>query len=305
MSSMDLELSLPVAFYYETSKPLPIPDVIRALSALQKMSSGLPAFFSTLSGAKIDDCVLKVEKVESGSLKEYLELVLKFLSAAEKEKFEKWLMTTKLGTAARYTAVAGIASLAIMVLASSFVTLADKLSGQSAPSIKANNSIVLSAGGDIYNVSLPVLEKAVKAAGSKNRRQMAAAALDFVKPASGQNGGAIYAGEDPTSPVKISHEAATDAPDSLSVETPEQDIPYKDVSIDIRNVNRDSESSGWLGYAQSIAPNKKLPISFASGIDLTAAKTDQFIVADIIVTYSIKPNTGDLVPKSMQVTSIK
>lgn len=305
MSSMDLELSLPVAFYYETSKPLPIPDVIRALSALHKLSSGLPAFFTTISGAKIDDCTLKVQKVESGSLKEYLEMVLKFISPEEKKKFEKWLMTTKLGTAARYTAVAGIAALAIMVLASSYVTLADKLSGQSAPSITANNSVVLNAGGDIFNVSLPVLDKAVKAAGSKNRKQMTAAALDFVKPASGENGGAIYAGEDASSPVKISHEAATDAPESLNFETTEQDITYKDVSIDIRNVNRDSESSGWTGYAQSIVPNKKLPLSFDSAVDLTKAKRDQFIKADIIVTYSIKPSTGDLVPKSMQVTAIK
>lgn len=36
----DLEVSLPLAFYYDTKKPVPIPDVIKALSALERMSLG-------------------------------------------------------------------------------------------------------------------------------------------------------------------------------------------------------------------------------------------------------------------------
>lgn len=301
MASMDLEISFPVAFYYETSKPLPIPDVIKALSALNRLSAGVPAFFSTLSGAKVDSCTLKVKSVESGSLKEYFEMALKFLSQDEKEKFEKWAMTTKMGTAARYTL---IGSVVFLVLAASYVTLADKLSGQNAPSITLNNSVVFNAGRDILNVPSDKLEKAIKAAGSKNRKQMAAAAVDFVKPAAGDGGGDIYAGEDANAPVSISHEAATDAPDRISPDEGGHDIDYTDVTIDIRNVNRDSESAGWTGYAQSIAPNKKLALSFDQSLDLTKPKRDQFIKADITVTYGTNRKTGDLLPKSIFVSKI-
>ncbi|MDC3857722.1 hypothetical protein [Pseudomonas aeruginosa] len=300
----DLEVSLPLAFYYDTKKPVPIPDVIKALSALERMSLGIPAFFSSISGAKVDSCALKVSRIESGSLKEYLELALKFLTTEERQKFEDWLKTTKMGKGLRYTIVGGVAAAAFVVVASSAITLVDKVSGTNAPSISASNSVVMVAGQNLFNATPKQLESAVNAALSKDRKKIASAALDFVKPASGQNGGAIYAGEDATSDLRISKEAARDAPDSVDFSASDQEISYRNVTIDIRTLNRDSDHSGWVARIQSIAKNKKLGLSFASGVDYSKATSQQFIQADITVTYTQDPNKGALVPKSVLVTRI-
>ncbi|QRY80125.1 hypothetical protein JVX91_03105 [Pseudomonas sp. PDNC002] len=300
----DLEVSLPLAFYYDTKKPVPIPDVIKALSALDRMSLGIPAFFTAISGAKVDSCSLKVSKIESGSLKEYLELALKFLTAEERKKFEDWLKTTKMGKGLRYTIIGGVAAAAFVVVASSAIALVDRVSGANAPSISANNSVVMVAGQDLYNVTPQQLEAAVNAALSRDRKKIASAALDFVKPASGQNGGAIYAGEDSSSDLKISKEAVRDAPDSIDFSASDQDISYQNVAIDIRTLNRDSDHSGWVARIQSIANNKKLALSFASGVDYSKATSQQFIQADITVTYTQDPNKGALVPKAVLVTKV-
>lgn len=301
---MDLEVRLPLAFYYESKTPLPIPDVIRALSALDRMSPAMPAFFSSLSGAQVQSCELRVEKVESGSLKEYLELVLKCLNQAEKDKLEKWLMTTKFGTGLRYTAIAGVAAAAFIVVAASAISLADKAAGNNAPSIQATNSVVMVAGQDMFNSSPQQLDKAVEAALSTDRKRVATAALDFVKPAAGQNGGAIYAGDDKSSPLVISHAASRDAPDKAVFSPVSQELKYQNVDVDIRSLNRDSDKTGWVARIPSIANKKKLPMYFEPGLDNSKAGISQVIKADITVSYDPDPQSGALVPKSFTVTAI-
>lgn len=301
---MDFEVKLPLAFYYESKTPLPIPDVIKALSALDRMSAAMPAFFSSLSGAKIQSCELLVKKVESGSLKEYLNLVLKCLNQAEKDKLEKWLMTTKLGTGLRYTAIAGVASAAFIVLASSAMTLVDKAIGNNAPSIQATNSVVMVAGQDMFNSSPQELNKAIEAALSTDRKRVATAALDFVKPAAGQNGGAIYAGDDKSSSLVISHAASRDAPDKAVFSATPQELKYTNVDVDIRSLNRDSDKSGWVARIPTIASKKKLPMYFEPGLDNSKARANQIIKADITVSYDPDPQTGALVPKHFTVTTI-
>lgn len=301
---MDFEVRLPLAFYYESKTPLPIPDVIKALSALDRMSTGMPAFFSSLSGAKVSSCELQVEKVESGSLKEYLELVLKCLNQVEKDKLEKWLMTTKFGTGLRYTAIAGVAAAAFIVVAASAVSLVDKAVGTNAPSIQATNSVVMVAGQDMFNSTPAALSRAIEAALSTDRKRIASASLDFVKPASGSNGGAIYAGDDKTSPLVISHAAARDAPDKAVFSASAQDLKYTSVDVDIRSLNRDSEKAGWVARIPSIAKNKKLPMYFDPGLDNSKARSEPVIKADITVSYEQDPETGALVPKQFTVTAI-
>lgn len=298
------EVRLPLAFFYETKTPLPIPDVIKALSALDKMSIGIPAFFTSLSGAQVDSCTLQVEKVESGSLKEYLELGLTFLTQGEKDKFVKWLKTTKMGKALRYTAIGGVAAAAFIVIAASGITLVDKVSGNNAPSIQATNSVVMVAGQDIFGVNQPDLDKAIAAALSRDRKRIASASVDFVKPAAGLSGGSIYAGDDNSSPLQISHAAAKDTPDKAVMYSSGQDLPFSNVDVDIRTLNRDSDKAGWVARLPTITKQKKLPMHFEPGVDIRKAQNNQMIKADVVVSYDQDPDTGALIPKSFIVKSI-
>jgi hypothetical protein len=304
VQQMTYEVRLPLAFYYETKTPLPIPDVIKALSALDRLSIGIPAFFTSLSGVNVDSCVLEVEKVESGSLKEYLDLALFFLTQAEKDKFENWLKTTKMGNALRYTAVAGVAAAAFMVIAASGITLVDKVAGNKAPSIQATNSVVMVAGQDMFGVNQPDLDKAITAALSRDKKRIASAAVDFVKPAAGLNGGKIFAGDDNSSPLQISHAAAKDTPDKAIMYSSGQDLPFQNVDVDIRTLNRDSDKAGWVARLPTVAKNKKLPMQFEPGVDIRKAQSNQIIKADVLVSYDQDPDTGALIPKSFIVKAI-
>ncbi|MGK8436443.1 hypothetical protein ACRS3X_03650 [Ectopseudomonas hydrolytica] len=297
------ELKLPLAFYYDTKQPVPIPDVIKSLSALDRLSKGLPAFLSTLSGADIDSCELKVSRIESGSLKETLDVALRFLTAAEKTKFETWLKTTKMGKGIRYAAFGGLLATAVLVVASSSMVLVDKLGGNSTPSIQASHSVVMVAGQDMFNVSRPELEAAISAAMAIDKKKIATASLDFISPAAGGGGGALFAGDDNKGPVSISEQAVRDAPAKPDFSIDDQELQFTNVTIDIRTLNRDSDQAGWVAKVPSVGKNKKLPMSFAPGVNYNKAFSSQFIQADITVTYSQTPK-GSLVPKSFVVTAV-
>lgn len=296
--------TLPLAFYYDTKYPVPIPVIVKALSSLDRISVALPAFFSSLSGAKIDGCEIKVSKIESGSLKETFELGLRFLTDDERQKFKRWLTKTKMGNITRIAGAGAFAAAAVLVVASSGLNLVNQFSGTNAPTITANNSNVIVAGGDVFNVSQKQLEDATEAGLKLDRKKIAAASLDFVKPAAGADGGIIYAGEQPSKAVvQISQAAATDAPDKVDFSAGDHDVDYVNVAVDIRNLNRDADT-GWLAVIPTIAKRKKLTLSFDPAIDLTKAKREQHISADLTVTYTQDPNKGAMVPKSVLVTKI-
>ena len=72
--------TFPLAFYYESKLPVPIDEIVKSLLALEKLVAKVPLLLGELSGTKIDLHSLKVEKIESGSLKELLEMSISFLS---------------------------------------------------------------------------------------------------------------------------------------------------------------------------------------------------------------------------------
>ncbi len=298
------EVSMPLAFYYDTKYPVPIPVIVKALSSLDRLSVALPAFFSSLSGVEIDSCEIKVSKIESGSLKEIFELGLKFLTAQEKKKFETWLKTTKMGSVTRIAGAGAFAAAAVLVVVSSGLTLVNQFSGTNAPSITANNSNVIVAGGDVFNATQKQIDDAVAAGMKADKKKIAAASIDFVKPAAGANGGAIYAGEKAVAAtVTISQAAATDSPERVDFSAGDLEVNYSNVDVDIRKLNRDSDT-GWIAVIPSIATKKKLALSFDPSVDMTKAKRDQHIKADLTVTYTQDPNKGSMVPKGVLVTKI-
>lgn len=296
-------VTLPLAFYFETETPVPIPKIIKSLAGLDKIARELPAFFTSLSGVEIDSCELKVRKIESGSLREVLDLALFFLNEDEKARFEAWMRTTKMGTATRYAAGLTLAGVAVLLVVSQTLNVYDHFAGTDTPSIQANNSVVMIAGSDIFNVPSSQLEAAAAAALQRDKKKLVGAALDFVKPAAGENAGGIYAGESAEAGVHISHEAARDAPASADFSVKNTDIPFENVTVDIRILNRDV-GKGWIGYIPSVAQDQKLSLSFADGVDINSAKNDQIIQANVIVTYAQDPNKGTLSPKSAQITAV-
>lgn len=296
--------SLPLSFYFETKLPVPIDELVRSLLALEKIAAKVPLFLGNLSGTAIDLHELKVEKIESGSLKEILELTLSFLSEEEKEKFVKWLNETKMGRATKIAAVGGLASIAVLLIASTAITAYDTFTKSDTPSIQANNNIIINVGADAIGVSQEHLATAVAASMSGDKKKVVKAALDFVRPASGENGGSIHAGESKVSAVAFSHEAARDAPAQPDFRVRDIDLKYENTVVQIRVLDRDKTSGGWKATLPSVAENKRLSLYFNDGLEPGKASTEAEIKADVIVTYAQDFNKGSMIPKSVIVTKI-
>ncbi|GLU41956.1 hypothetical protein [Pseudomonas sp. NBRC 100443] len=295
--------SLPLSFYFETKQPVPIDELVKSLLALEKLAAKVPILLGELSDTAIDLQELKVSKIESGSLKEVLEVTLSFLSEEDKAKFKAWVSDTKMGRATKLAAVGGLAALGVLLVASSAITAYDSFTKSDTPSIQANNNTIINIGADAIGVSADSLKKAVDAAMAGDKKRVVSAALDFVSPASGENGGGIYAGTEKAG-VSFSHQAATDAPAQADFRARDVEVAYEKTTVEIRVLDRDRTEGGWKATLPTITGDKRLPLYFADGVPADKAMAEEKISSDVVVTYAQDFNKGVLVPKSILVKKI-
>ena len=300
-----LTLDLPISFYFESKEPIPIDEIVASLLGLQKLASKVPMLVGNLCHAEhgIDLDSLKVSKIESGSLLEVLVLTLLFSSAVDKERCIRWLNETKMGKYAKY----GLGGLLLLLLASESITLYDSFKGKDGagetPSIQANNNILINIGSEATGASTDELRAAIDGALTGDRKKMVRAALDFVRPASGEGRGGLHVGEEATG-VAFSHQAATDAPATPDFRVKDTEVAYPSTKLEIRALDRDKVDSGWRGALPQLTGEKRLPLYFADGVDITKAVTQESVQADVQILMSTDFNRGVLVPKSITVTKI-
>ncbi|WP_435634848.1 hypothetical protein ACSC9U_26570 [Pseudomonas solani] len=300
-----LTLDLPISFYFESKEPIPIDEIVRSLLGLEKLASKVPALVSHLcdAEAEVDMDALKVSKIESGSLLEVLVLTLLFSSAADKEKCLKWLNETVMGKYAKI----GLGGLLVLLLASESITLYDTFTkddkGAGTPSIQANNNVLINIGSEAVGTSTEKLKEAIDAALTGDRKKVVRASLDFVRPASGEGRGELHVG-DHASGVAFSHQAATDAPATPDFRAKDTEVKYSNVRLEIRALDRDKSDSGWKGALPQVTGEKRLPLYFADGLDLSKAVAQEALSADVSVVMATDFNRGVLIPKTITVTRI-
>ena len=232
-----LSLDLPISFYFESKEPIPIDEIVASLLGLQKLASKVPLLVGHLCQAdsQVDLESLKVSKIESGSLLEILVLTLLFSSAVDKERCIKWLNETTMGKYAKY----GLGGLLLLLLASESITLYDTFTNKGGdaasgtPSIQANHNILINIGSEATGKSVDELKAAIDAALTGDRKKVVRAALDFVRPASGEGRGGLHAGEVATG-VAFSHQAATDAPATPDFRAKDTEVAYEKTQLEIR-----------------------------------------------------------------------
>ncbi|MGE8122559.1 hypothetical protein [Pseudomonas fulva] len=300
-----LTLDLPISFYFESEEPIPIDEIVSSLLGLQKLASKVPLLVGNLCETEwnVDLESLKVAKIESGSLLEVLVLTLLFSSAVDKERCVRWLNETKMGKYAKY----GLGGLLLLLLASESITLYDtfksKGGGGETPSIQANHNVLINIGSEATGASADELKAAIDAALTGDRKKMVRAALDFVRPASGEGRGGLHVGEEATG-VEFSHQAATDAPATPDFRVKDSTVAYINTKLEIRALDRDKSDSGWKGALTQAIGEKRLPLYFADDLDITKAVTQVAVQADVEVVMATDFNRGILIPKSITVTKI-
>ena len=302
--SDQITYTFPLSFYYESKLPVPIDEIVKSLLALEKLAAKVPLLLGELSGTSIDLHSLKVEKIESGSLKELLEMSISFMSEEDKTKFMAWLKGTKMGQATKVAALGGLASLAVLLIASQAITAYDTFTKTDTPSIQANHNVIINIGAEATGVSADRLRKAIDASMTGDKKKVVAAALNFVSPAAGEDGGGLYIGQDKSSGVAFSHQAATDAPAQADFRIRDIDHRYEKLEVEIKVLDRDKVDSGWKASLPTVAAEKRLPLYFAEGVSPGKAETDERIIADVVVTYAQDFNKGVMIPKSIVIEKI-
>lgn len=301
-----LTLDLPVNFFFEADDPIPIDEIVSSLLGLQRLASKVPSLVGALCNADADVDLegLKVSKIQSGSLLEVLVLTLLFSSVADKEKCIKWLNETKMGKYAKF----GLGGLLLLLLASEAVTMYDTFASkvgkeQETPSIQANHNVIINIGSQATGVDEETLKGAVDAALTGDRKKVVRAALDFIRPASGEGRGGLHVG-DHASGVQFSHQAATDAPATPDFRARDTEVVYTQTRLEIRALDRDRSDRGWKGTLPQATGEKRLPIEFADGLDIAKAVSEEAVSADVTVVMATDFNRGVLVPKKITVTKI-
>lgn len=301
-----LTLDLPVSLFFEADEPVPIDEIVASLLGLQRLASKVPKLVQGLCEAEggIDLDSLKVAKIQSGSLLEVLVLTLLFSSAVDKERCLKWLNETKMG---KYAKV-GLGGLLLVLLASESVTLYDSFASKAAkagetPSIQANHNVIINIGAEATGRTPDQLKTAIDEALTGDRKKMVRAALDFIRPASGEGRGGLHVGDHATG-VQFSHEAARDAPATPDFKARDSEVVYTQTRLEIRALDRDRSDAGWKGALPQATGAKRLPLTFADGVDMTKAVTQEAVQVDATVVMSTDFNRGVLVPKAVTVTKI-
>ncbi|KTB97765.1 MULTISPECIES: hypothetical protein [Pseudomonas] len=301
-----LTIDLPVTFFFEAEEPIPIDEIVSSLLGLQKLASKVPALVGALCEAdeEVDLESLKVSKIQSGSLLEVLVLTLLFSSVADKEKCIKWLNETKMGKYAKY----GLGGLLVLLLASEAVTMYDSFNSKVAdkeetPSIQANHNIIINVGSSATGVTAEKLQAAVDSALTGDRKKVVRAALDFISPASGDGRGGLHVGDHATG-LQFSHEAASDAPETPDFRARDTAVRYTQTRLEIRALDRDRSDTGWKGTLPQATGEKRLPLIFADGVDVTKAVSQEAVSADVEVVMATDFNRGVLIPKKITVIKI-
>ncbi|MGA6105620.1 hypothetical protein [Pseudomonas solani] len=301
-----LTLDLPVNFFFEADDPVPIDEIVSSLLGLQKLAAKVPTLVGVLCNADgdVDLEGLKVSKIQSGSLLEVLVLTLLFSSVADKEKCIKWLNETAMGKYAKF----GLGGLLVLLLASEAVsmydTFASKVDNQKeTPSIQANHNVIINIGTQATGVDEEALKSAVDTALTGDRKKVVRAALDFIRPASGEGRGGLHVG-DHASGVQFSHEAAKDAPPTPDFRARDTEVAFVETQLEIRALDRDQSDRGWKGTLPRATGEKRLPIEFSEGLDISKAIKNESVKADVTVVMATDFNRGVLVPKKITVTKI-
>jgi hypothetical protein len=299
------KLELPVSFYFEAEDPVPIDEIVSSLLGLQKLATKIPLLITELCETEyyIDIDSLKISRIESGSLLEELVLTLLFSSEADKERCKKWLHETTMGKFAKV----GIGAILVLLLASESITMYDTFKGKDGgaetPSIQANHNVIINIGADATGKSPEELKMAIDAALTGDRKKVVRAALDFVRPASGEGRGGLHAGTKPTG-ISFSHEAATDAPATPDFRVQDTEVLYENTRLEIRALDRDKSDTGWKGTLPRATGEKRLPLHFADGLDISKAVSNEAVQADVQVVMSTDFNRGILIPRSITVMKI-
>lgn len=283
--------------YYNTTKPVPIKDVVLALQGLEGVLKSLPKVMTGLTGVKIQSCEFLVQSIESGSLIEDIAVRFFFKDRAGLDAFVDKMGSNKMVKGSVIAVgIAGIVGYGLHAA----------MSGKPSPNITANNNVIINIGAGEVNMTPEQFTAVVKAAVG-DKKSVAESALKFIDPARRDPGSTVSidgaAGVDGAkSKVEFSAAAIAEAPARIDLDVNERLEEFTSTTLTIRATNLDSKKLGWAG---KLGPREeRLPIE----LDPSVSEADIFgrttVVVDAALVFKEKGKSRELKPARIYVRKV-
>lgn len=277
---------------YNTSKPVPIPEIVKSLQSLENLLKRTPAFVEkAYKDIKIIETEVFVSRIESGSLIE--DFVVKYVFKerenydAAKKVFEDIMSDN---TAIRTVVAMGIGGL-MMYGAMQVIP-----KGEPSSHIEAYDNTIINVGGTV-DFSADDFKAVLDSI--KDKKSVAKDAVGALRPAKLDAGSSIAISG--ISALDIPKEAIKEAPSSYEPPEPkEREVQYKAVDLVIYASDRDKTESGWAGIIPTVV-DKRTSLSLGDGIKPEKLHGRLRVKADVIVHERFNANKKSYEAKKIEV----
>lgn len=231
---------------YTTKTPVPIPEIVDALEALERIIKRTPAFIEKYyDGILITETQVFVEQIQAGSLKE--KLLVKYLFRTKENYEQAENLVEKIledNEVIKYLVALGVGA-SLMYAATLLLP-----SGSAAPppSITAYNNQIINIGGDMQ-MSSGDIQAVLK--GITDKKSLARDAVKVVKPAKADKDSAIEI--EGLQAFTINNKLVDQFPDNYEPPMPmEKSSYYENVRVVIDASDRHRRATGWGGSVPAL-----------------------------------------------------
>jgi hypothetical protein len=286
---------------YSNEKPLPVQDVVDSLLAMGRLSERvLPGVLKKLTQATVLEVKLLVDGIEQGSFKESFWLQLIFDNERSLKRFQK--AVRELDWAGMYKELPPKGSPVTKAVFLSAVTAAlvayavsRFTAGEATPEeralIQANNNTIIAIGAEAYQVSPEAFASIIESAVRDRKKDVTQAAAHILAPAHREPDATVKFGEAAVMPSEV----VRMMPKDVTGEPHESEEEFEDALVDIRQMNRDSSTSGWRARLDGVFDDRvKLTLGDEVTINDLAGKLE--VRARVVVRYRMSERRGGMVP---------
>ena len=296
-----MQRNIPRRIEYEFKGKATAQDVVDTLRANIILTEQLRYFVTGfLPGWTVEEMNLRVEAIETGSLREYLTIAVylshqKDIDPAVPALIEKM---TGIQLPHQYDAIVSISFLVILLAAAEFIqkyavgTVEKKV-------LERQNDVLITKLAEVSGVPESTIRRNINEKFGKKKVliEIGKAAVDFFRPSRNRNDERIIVDDFP-----LETEVVKAVPKYLNEKEMEASPEPKwmeGVHIEVRATDDDSDQRGWGGILRTVSA-KRMPMHLYPGIDKDLLRREKFVIGDVMVNYrdttaGLKPQSFDLV----------
>lgn len=269
-------------FEYKTREPVPVKEIIKSLQGFERIVAELPHVINALTHDNaILGAELYVERIETGSLLE--DLIVRLFFGSE-EEFHEWIARLRQYLKMDNPTVQKLfigASVSALILYGVSSALPKDTPEPRAGAISGNQGVVIQFIGDHLNLDAEAVQQTIEQA-VKDKKSLARGAVEVVQAGkSDREADLSIDGEDR---ITIKAAAIQAAPRQYVPPEPDRKVEeYENARVELRALDRDSDTTGWSCIVPGIA-DARIKLILDPAIDREALGREQAVMANIAVT---------------------